>query len=355
VTRQPTENDVLTLLALLRSEASDDVASIMFDDLVWSVSRLDERFRSKVLVHAAAIMGSRWLDAERVKDIFDQLDRWQVSRSVDFALVTVKEREFDAAKVALGVDLRREPDYSARGAYFFDVEVAREGQPPLKGIITKCGTAGNSRMAAFLHTVFSTYEVRLCCLVGMAAGHSGQVRLGDVVFGDKIIDTGRGISTTRGYEPDPASLDPDLRIAREMTSFRPERLGWHDLIAKEVAAATADLDDLQVPELFDPATYRPRLILKTIQAKDELVEDGKVGRRARWFGPERRTGALEMEGAGFAVTCDEQAVPWMVMRGIADFGEPDRVKDWQFVSTVAATTAVKLWLKSCRFMQDRRN
>ncbi|MET8251254.1 hypothetical protein [Micromonospora sp. NPDC005197] len=353
MTRQPTENDVLTLLALLRAETSDDVASIMFDDLVWSVSRLDERFRSKVLVHAAAIMGSRWLEADRVRDIYEQLDRWQVARSVDFALVTVKEREFDAAKAALGVDLRREPDYSVRGAYFFDVEVARDGQPPLKGIITKCGTAGNSRMAAFLHTVFSAYDVRLCCLVGMAAGHKKQVQVGDVVFGDKVIDTGGGISTARGYVPDPTPLNPDLRIAREMTSFRPERLDWHELIAKQIAAATADLDDLQVPELFDPATYRPRLIPKTILAKDELIEDGKVGRRARRFGPERRTGALEMEGAGFAVACVEEGVPWMVMRGIADLGEPDRVKDWQFVSTVAAATAVRLWLKSCRFMQDR--
>ncbi|MFI8807342.1 phosphorylase family protein [Micromonospora chalcea] len=352
--RRPTENDILTLLALLRSETCDDIASIMFDDLVWSVGHLDTSTRSKILVHAAAIMGSRTLRVERVQEIFDQLDRWQVTRSVDFAVVTVKEREFDAAKAAFGVSLRREPDFSLRGAYFFDVEVAREGNQsqPLRGIITKCGKAGNSQMAAFLHTVFSAYTVRLCCLVGMAAGHRKLVRPGDVVFGNKIIDAGTEIATRNGSEIDGSTFNPDLRIEREMTSFRPERLDWHHLIADRIATATADLKDLQVPEPFDPAGYRPRLLSKTVIARDELVEDGRVGERARRFGPERRTGALEMEGAGFAAACIEGSVPWLVMRGIADFGEPERIKDWQFVSTVAAATAVRLWLASCRFIRE---
>jgi nucleoside phosphorylase len=60
-----------------------------------------------------------------------------------------------------------------------------------------------------------------------------------------------------------------------------------------------------------------------------------------------------MEGAGFVVACEEAGVTWLVMRGIADMGRPGRSKEWQFVSTVAATTALRLWLQNGRFVGGR--
>ncbi|MFF0371266.1 hypothetical protein [Micromonospora sp. NPDC005087] len=356
MSRKPTEGDVLALLALLREEQVDDVASIMFDDLVWSARQLDPGFRSKVLVHAAAIFGSRGLRDEVAGEILKQLEDWPVLRgSVDFIVVTVKEPEFDGAKVAFDVDPRRDPDYSWRGAYFYDVELARPpGQRALKGVITKSGTDGNSSMSSFLHTVLSTYTARLCCLVGMAAGHSKQVTLGDVVFAEKVVDYGRRIVTESGEQQDGDTFTSDIRIAREITSFRPSRRGWHEIIAKRIGAATSDLDDLSVPDSLDLSTYRPDFKLKNILAADELIEDGSIAERVGRVGPSRRAGAAEMEGAGFAVACRDVEIPWLVMRGIADFGEPDRVKDWQFVATVAAASAVRLWLESCKFLDDKR-
>ncbi|MFE9693670.1 hypothetical protein [Micromonospora sp. NPDC005806] len=357
VSRNPNEKDVLALLSLLRDEGDDDVLSIMLDDLVWSVSRMDPRFRRRVLLHAAATVGARRVGgASEQHEIFGLLDELSVLRgAVDFAVVTVKPVEFDAAKVAFGVDLMRESDHDWRGAPFYEVQVERPGRRPLKGMLTTCGDAGNSQMAAFLHTVLSVYSVRMCCLLGMAAGQNREAGLGDVVFADKVIDYGRKIVTVDGDEHELPSFTPDVSIRREMTTFSPERQGWHPMIAEHIAGAVAQIPSLRIPETFDPAEYRPRLLRKTVIAADDLIEDGSMRVRAARVGPARRTGAAEMEGAGFATGCIEEGVPWLVLRGIADLGGPDRAKDWQFVSSVAAATALRMYLTGSKLLPDKEN
>ncbi|MFK3980051.1 hypothetical protein ACI2K4_06670 [Micromonospora sp. NPDC050397] len=353
MSRKPSEKDVLALLALMRDEHDNDVLSIMLDDLVWSVAKLDHRFRARVLVHAAATVGTRRMTPTLAREVFQQLDDWPVERgSVDFAVVTVKDTEFDAAKVAFGIDLLSDSDHSWRGASFYEVTLERPGKRALKGVVTTCGEGGNQQMAAFLHTVLSVYTVRLCCLVGMAAGQEKEVDLGDVVFAERVTDYGLKITTTDGDQRELPQFTPDPAIRREMSSFHPERLGWHDDLAQQIAKAVERVPMLRMPQSFIPSEYRPRFFRKTILAADELIEDGSIRVRASTAGPARRTGALEMEGTGFARANQEAKVPWLVVRGIADFGHSDRSKDWQLVSTVAAASALRLWLRSCKFLAD---
>lgn len=353
MTRKPNENDLINLLALLRLEQNPDAASIMFQDLVWSAEKLGPDIRSRALIHASAIMAAKGYSADVASGIFSALDEWPVlgRRAVDFAIVTVKEPELDAAKVAFDVDFERGPDHHWRGAYFYHVVLERKDKEPLTGVVTSSVTAGNSSMAAFLHTLFYSYNVRLCCLLGMAAG-SKQMQMGDVVFADKVVDYGRRIATTAGEETDPVTHTPDRSLTRELGQFRPNRHGWHELIAERLVSSTPKKWGIELPAEVDRVAYQPEFKGKAVLAADELVEDDTVDERAGRVGPPRRTGALEMEGAGFASTCVEAEVPWLVIRGIADFGRvsgADRPREWQFLSTLGAGTALRLWLQASRF------
>jgi nucleoside phosphorylase len=57
--------------------------------------------------------------------------------------------------------------------------------------------------------------------------------------------------------------------------------------------------------------------------------------------------AAEMEGSGFARACREHAVPWLVFRGISDFGDANKSKlgDWKATAALSAATAVVAFLK----------
>jgi nucleoside phosphorylase len=79
-----------------------------------------------------------------------------------------------------------------------------------------------------------------------------------------------------------------------------------------------------------------------ILAGGKLLEDGSLPKMRKTF--HDRTRAAEMEGGGFAAACNEFSWRWMVFRGIADFGEPERVKGWQFPATVAAALVVRYGL-----------
>jgi nucleoside phosphorylase len=350
--RTRSESDAIALLAMMRYESDSTISGLMSEDLSWTIGLLSRPVRARVLLHAAVINAARSYDPEVAHEMLEQLANIPVvaARPVDFAIVTVKEPEFDAVKATFGVRLSSQPDFYFRGAYFYEVQVERTGRAPLAGVITKSGSAGSSKMAAFLHTVFSVYSPRLCCLVGMAGGHQRQVRLGDVVFGRKVVDFGRRIVTSMGEEIDLEPVSPDFRVSREMTSFRPARIGWSEAVADAVSGALRDDGSIAMPRSLDLSSFRPELKLKTIIASDEIVEDDSIPDRARRVGAVRRTGAVEMEGAGFAATCIESETPWLVMRGIADFGRAPRRRDWQFVSTVCAASATKLWLMTARFL-----
>ena len=56
----------------------------------------------------------------------------------------------------------------------------------------------------------------------------------------------------------------------------------------------------------------------------------------------------EMEGAGFAAMCSEAGIEWLVVRGICDYGEPNRRKGWQFAASFAAAAFVRDGLASGR-------
>jgi nucleoside phosphorylase len=76
-----------------------------------------------------------------------------------------------------------------------------------------------------------------------------------------------------------------------------------------------------------------------ILAGGKLLEDGSLPRRADEA--HARIMAAEMDGAGFAAACEQQRRPWVVVRGIADYGEPDRRKHWQYPATFVAARYVR--------------
>ncbi|WP_203909575.1 hypothetical protein [Rhizocola hellebori] len=347
---------------MLRFEHDPRLAKLMEEDLRWSIKDMDSKVRGRALSALAATHIYKDVDPEDrdAQAVFAALDMWLSAdsvREVDVAIVAVKEVELDAVKSAFGVPLTQREDHYVNGAYFFMCEAAQPGgRPPLKVVITMAGRSGNDTMAAFLATVFTAFSARLCCLVGMAAGDEEQVSKGDVLFGLEVVDFKRKIMTDGGEELDPKPLAPSQALIRDFSFFRPERMGWHELTRQTIFNTVAEFSDIVVPVAFDPATYCPGFKRTRIMAADELIEDDSISVRAALAGPARRTSGAEMEGSGFAVGCSEWGVPWLVMRGIADYGrreQDSRPKDWQFVSTVAAAACLRTWLESSHFMAPR--
>jgi nucleoside phosphorylase len=120
-----------------------------------------------------------------------------------------------------------------------------------------------------------------------------------------------------------------IRNSTTLDQFSPT---WKDMVRKDVRTHIQAEDWPRSEDLDNgwPIEVRRGYVL----AGGTLLEDGSLPQMATTF--HDRTLAAEMEGAGFAAACVEKRLPWLVIRGVADFGEPGRLKHWQFPATFAA-------------------
>lgn len=338
--------DIEVLLALMERTEDPALRDLLFEDLYWRVQECDNETRELALIRAGVIRGlpgyaQRDLDIAKIG-----VARGVAKPEAHVVIVTVKEPELDAVKLAFGVELDADPDFTKHGARFWHVELdARYHSEKLRVVITKAGFDENYQMAAFCNTVFNSYEVGLCILVGMAGGVEGRVAVGDVVEAVQVLDYVHGVYREDGVQIQPLPFSPQRDVARKMTYFNPVRAGWYpefEKLVEKVYELDADAG-LGVLPARESIRLRPDYKRGVILAGDQLLEDGSLPDLAARF--HSKTLAADMEGAGFCAGCEEAEIDWMVFRGVADLGKHPREKDWQLVSTLAAATAVRKLLE----------
>jgi nucleoside phosphorylase len=212
----------------------------------------------------------------------------------------------------------------------FDLEGATAGRAVCTVVCLQ--EAGNLLAANVVRDAVSAFgRPDLAVLCGMAMSTDTDLGPGHVVVAEAVHDYAPRRVTDTGYESRfrhpsvPRWLLQDLRqhvdVGRELYAQR---------LAQACARGRLQADvDVQDPP--DP----PKVKVGVVLSGEELVEDGS--------GPERaaihdRIMALEMEGAGFADACEHVGVPWFVVRGLADAGEPKRSKAWQWTAAAAAAS-----------------
>ncbi|HEU4461803.1 MAG TPA: hypothetical protein VFR75_04340 [Solirubrobacterales bacterium] len=226
----------------------------------------------------------------------------------------------------------------------FPIQKNRDGRGRAFVTLVCMQEAGNLRATNVVHEYVATFDrPDLAILCGMAMGIDPEkTKVGDVVVAKTVHDCSPHRVTVDGSHsrfeqyPVPKPLFEDLlehcHSGRATTGETlQEAIPRLEEVGLGLPADSGDED-------FSPSA-RPGVTL----AGEVLIEDGS--------GPtlsaiHDRAYAWEMEGAGFASACAHLGSDWMVVRGVADFGEPGRSKKWQGVATAAAASFVKTFLES---------
>lgn len=251
---------------------------------------------------------------------------------VDLLVVTVKDVELRAVQSAFGVD----------PSVFLNVEgeqvwLQTVGQARTAIVCVK--TAGNVDSAYLLTRMWCALRFPAAVLIGMAAGVEGQVEIGDVVVADGIMGYESITLTSKGAVPAFDYYGISNTVAKR--ALKPaSQPSWALRVQAEVASLPDDIM-LSRNESYPDGVleWSPEVKRGIILAGSKLVENGKLPKMRRAL--HQRARALEMEGCGFAMVCREAQIRWLVVRGIADFGNPGRRKSWQFASTYAAAALVR--------------
>lgn len=341
-------------------ESAEDSCRILTDLIIGEVTpeqmMLLQDYSSKrngLRAEARAYCDARVLQSFAPTDVKGIIGDWQMQQPskkprIDVAIVSPKLPELQAVKVALGIgnkESRRDP----AGYRYYNATFPCQGSPhELRGIVTMVGRDRNVPCANACRTLFNNFDVGLCILVGIAAGLKEAVGLGDVVAAEAILDYEGARLEVAGPRKRPEFSNLGRRIARDLQYFDPSETGWHELFAESLK----DLQkSVEIPAFED--TWRPRYHTGIIVAGEKLAADDSLEQKRRDY--HERVRALEMEGSGFAQACDECGIPWLIVRGISDYGDPASKdgkaldkrsrKAWQRTAALAAATCVMKFLE----------
>ncbi|HEX7843352.1 MAG TPA: AAA family ATPase [Kofleriaceae bacterium] len=253
-------------------------------------------------------------------------------------ILTVIPAELEAARRVLQIDdgsREKAPD----GTVYFRGVVRSERAGKDYAIALTCiGGAGNPGAAAATAGAIARYRPRAVLLMGIAAGIRDKIRIGEVVLSDRVVayEPAALIRSASGMvvQPRPEIDRAPHTMIQDVVSYRAEAARLQDAFARaggEVPSASSGQEDEFRAHVAAAITARQG----TIASGEKLLRDPAKLLAVRELHGKTEVG--EMEAAGLVDGCRRGSVPWLVIRGISDFG--DELKDDRFHAFAACAAA----------------
>ncbi len=207
-------------------------------------------------------------------------------------------------------------------------------------------------------------------LIGIAAGQPNlsdkekDVRLGDVVVGDKLIQYDHVKRTDGNVEvrgdnipPGDRELLSTIDILRSLQDHKGSGVSekpWDDYIStgagriRSAARPSADKDphtsirDYKKGFVYERPDDRPFVHVGTIGSANTLLKDGRYRDS---LGKKHGMLAYEMEGAGVAIAAAAAGIGYLNIRGICDYADSNKNDDWQTYASVCAAAVARAILE----------
>lgn len=310
----------------------------------WAVATIAEVSPEvRALVRTTPPAPSKPSAAAEVQPARPQAPQHHPTPALDVAILTVIQTELFAVLDALGISSSaREKD--AQGTVYFRGSLRSAlSQRDYSLLVTCIGAAGNYDASAAVHDVMTTHRPQVMLLMGIAAGLRGKVQIGEVVLSERIVT----------YEPAAmvVSEDGHFRLEHRPEIDRTPHLIHQDVITyrPEPPRLEARFRDIRgrfpTPPAGQEEEFRKHVV-STMTVRTATIASGEKVLRdpARLLAVRQeqhgKVEAGEMEAAGLVAACRRANVPWLVIRGISDFG--DQLKDDRFHEFAARAAATVL-------------
>lgn len=224
------------------------------------------------------------------------------------------------------------------------------------GVAVGCvARAGNPDTAEIAGELIRRFRPRLVLLVGIAAGIRGRARIGDVVLS----------STVFGYEPSALVRRGGRRVAvpRPVSTPLPhainQELAAYLAMARKVAPRGGTQGPITAPpgletEYAEHVAEKTAIIEGVIASGEKLLRDATFLTELRTRG-HGRIEAGDMESAGLVTACTKAGTPWLVVRGISDFGDDLKDDRFHLLASRSAAAVAADFLENCWQPVEPRN
>lgn len=266
-----------------------------------------------------------------------------MSRGIDVAVLTVIPPELRALQDALGVEPTQR-ERSEGGTVFQRASVPSELLArPLSVVLGCIGEAGNDSAAAAVAEAIARYTPRAVLLMGIAAGLRGKTRVGEVVLSDRVVAYEsaalvRAADGTHVTQPRPEIDRTPYAMNQDVVFYRPDTRRIRARFEAIKGTFPAGADDAQRALFETHVVSEVSVRAATIASGEKLLKDPERFKALRDLHDKIEAG--EMEAAGLVEACRRAGLPWLVVRGISDFG--DELKDDRFHALASKMAAAVL-------------
>lgn len=209
------------------------------------------------------------------------------------------------------------------------------------------GIAGNSLAASTTSKLIERFRPRFVVLVGIAAGREGKVKIGDAVVPKSVLDYTQNVATKDGYFVRPTITALPYPVQQAYTAFKAsfEPAEWHQHFERVHGPPILAPNEDQAQNFEAHVAKQPALHESVIASADLLLRNEDVLEGlARSVHEQVRIG--EMEAAGFVSACCGRSpgIPWLVIRGVSDFGNAFKDDRFHYFAACSAASFLAYYL-----------
>lgn len=257
----------------------------------------------------------------------------RASQPVEVLFLTALPIELEILLKALGsTPLPSQKHSSGTNYWLSELDSRRQGRP-LRVALGCIGTAGNLDAAAMTAESIALFRPSIVIMIGIAAGIRGKCRLGEVVLSERVVAYEPAAEVVEQGQSQQQTRPEIFRLAHPLRQDAVAYVCSPATLEKRLTAALEALG-LELPQGDPSETVRGIVArLATVASGEKLLRNPEklAGLRRSLHG---KIEVGEMEAAGVATACTRANTPFLIVRGISDFG--DESKDDRFHEVASA-------------------
>ena len=273
-----------------------------------------------------------------IHNIYFLSDKLKEHRNI--GIITALKKELECVLLALNLPKNSPPDRDSGNFSYWFSKIEREDKESLSVVATIINQPRNVPAVIAVEHLLNHFTIDLMIFIGIAAGPSEKVKLGDFVISDRVYDyehvRSELIKGKIVEKPRPLYIELNNKIRNYLGTFDENNmLSLFNELIDEIPKNDLPKVDLKS---INPSYHRG-----TIIAGERLFADGRMKELRETV--DERIRACDQEDSGFVQACEFRGIDWCIFRGISDYGDPSKNKEWHSLASLSAASAAKVFLE----------
>ncbi len=263
----------------------------------------------------------------------------------DIAVLAVIGAEVAAVRSACGIDNLRDRFSSDGDLYWKGMVSSQLATRPLSVVVHGQAVAGEQQSSAAVTKVIERFQPRIIIQIGIAAGRRHKCLIGNVCIPHAVLDVTKEVAVPGTTQRRPTIIPLPHAMQQMLLGFEMDTAEWQRrftaIHGRPLTPSPGEEDDFTQYVACPPSqTFDGVLASDNTLLRDPAV----LEHLAATIHPQVCSG--EMEAAGLVTACAARSpeVPWLILRGISDFGDTVKHDGFHRLASCAAASYLAYFL-----------